>query len=59
VNILKMAALEAQRKLILMYLKDNKFNQTKTAQALGVHRNTIIIKMRECKITKREVAIWQ
>ena len=39
-----------EKELIKAELKENKWNQTKTAKKLGVHRNTLINKMRRHKI---------
>lgn len=47
-----MAAYEKQ--VILDALKANDFNQTKTAEALDVHRNTLINKMEEYMISRVE-----
>ena len=39
-----------EKELILECLKKNDFNQTKTAEELGIHRNTLIKKMKKKKI---------
>lgn len=44
-NLLKKMVHQYERILIERYLADYKYNQSKTAKALGIHRNTLLNKM--------------
>jgi two-component system response regulator AtoC len=51
---LKESIASYEKQVILDALKANDFNQTKTAEALDVHRNTLINKMEEYMISRVE-----
>jgi arginine utilization regulatory protein len=51
---LKQAVHEFERQLIIRTLKSVNHHQIKAAQALGIHRNTLILKMIEYNIPNKK-----
>jgi len=49
---LKKARQQFERQFILRVLEKVRWNQTKAAKAMGIHRNTLILKMEELEIRK-------
>lgn len=52
-NILKHMVHQYERLVIEKYLATNNYNQSKTAKKLGIHRNTLIIKMAKLEIRRK------
>jgi DNA-binding NtrC family response regulator len=46
---LHQAVSEFERKFISLVLKENRGNCTRAARQLGIHRNTLLNKMRKCR----------